>query len=117
MHLDAQIVPVHLDTDIITSPQLALEEPLGVGLGPPAQPSTPNSPRPETETSFLLPSVSLLPESFHTHHFTSMRSGISYQLSSLLLGNEICLPVFFFFSLLQEGPLEYVSYTVMEHTF
>ena len=49
MHLETQIVPVPLDTmrqtELITPPQLAPDEPVGVGLGPTAQPTTHNYPR------------------------------------------------------------------------
>lgn len=54
--------------------------------------STYYPPLPPTESSFLLPSESLLPESFHPHHFVSIPSGISYQLPSLLLGNFFLAP-------------------------
>lgn len=54
--------------------------------------STYYPPLPPTESSFLLPSESLLPESFHPHHFFSIPSGISYQLPSLLLGNFFLAP-------------------------
>ena len=97
MHLETQTVPVPLDTmrqtEMITLPQLAPDEPVGVGLGPTAQPTAHNYPRLKAPSSclqkvFCLNLFSIL----NSHHFFSIPSGISYQLPSLLLGNFFLAP-------------------------